>query len=479
MTTNAPSAREEQTEALATCRTSHGVEIRSPLRRLNHHAAIFEIYTGDIVLRVSEVLTEFKISLREQVIYSGRAVVSNLLQDGNALVCEVALDESWCPTELAAALPALDAVETEFANFLRQYRGAFKVRPAFKLMVADLQMLLMDLKSWLDQLELALRGNPSGDRDAAEIQVLSQLQGRVVPWLAGAFERFEEAAEEIEPDERPLHASYAKRQLHRLVLSAPFMYRTFQKPLGYAGDYEMVNMMTRDPFEGSSLFAKMLNTYFLSTAPVVAHRNRIEYLEQHLLHEAARVAAQGRPMTIFNLGCGPAKEIQQFLQKHNVSNNVNFTLLDFNDETLMHVRMVLEEVKRQSGRRSDLQLIRKSVAQFIKGGAKASAGAKAYDMVYCAGLFDYLPDHVCATLLEILYDSLRPSGLLLATNVAPSNPCQAWMEYAVDWQLIYRDHAQLLALRPSKASPDYCQIRSEDTGVNISLEVRKPAHGSG
>lgn len=98
-----------------------------------------------------------------------------------------------------------------------------------------------------------------------------------------------------------MHRSYIKRQLHPLVLCSPFIYRTFQKPLGYAGDYEMVSMMLQDPYEGSSMFAKILNRLFLDTAPVVAHRNRIVYLSKRLHEETLRMK-EGKVARIFNLG---------------------------------------------------------------------------------------------------------------------------------------------------------------------------------
>ena len=58
-------------------------------------------------------------------------------------------------------------------------------------------------------------------------------------------------------------------------MASPFMHRIFAKPLGYAGDYEMVNMILRDPCEGSSLFAKLLNVFILSQVPAVADRKSV------------------------------------------------------------------------------------------------------------------------------------------------------------------------------------------------------------
>src|SRR6185436_12964336 len=129
---------------------------------------------------------------------------------------------------------------------------------------------------------------------------------------------------------------FAKRLLHPLVLCSPFVYRTYHKPLGYAGDYEMVNMILRDPYEGASLFAKIVNVCFLKNPPAEAHRNRIKYLTTKLGEETRRVCAGGRREKILNLGCGPAKEIQNFMLLDDLSDRTAFTLLDFNDETIEH-----------------------------------------------------------------------------------------------------------------------------------------------
>ena len=76
--------------------------------------------------------------------------------------------------------------------------------------------------------------------------------------------------------------------------------------------------------------------------------------------------------------------------------------------------------------------------------------------------------------MNIFYDMVRPGGLLLATNVDVSNPLRNGMEHLLDWHLIYRTSHQARALIPDKASPeDFC-VKSDITGVNIFIEVRKP-----
>lgn len=182
-------------------------------------------------------------------------------------------------------------------------------------------------------------------------------------------------------------------------------------------------------------------------------------------------------MKAFNLGCGPAWEIQKFLAENDVCDRADFTLVDFNAETIAHTREVLHEIKRNHGRATPIQFIQKSVQQILKEGGKGSAESRKYDLVYCAGLFDYLSDQVCQRLMNIFYGMVKPGGLLLATNVDVSNPMRNTMETILEWHLIYRTSQQARKLIPDKAHPDDFSVKSDVTGVNIFIEVRKPNEG--
>jgi extracellular factor (EF) 3-hydroxypalmitic acid methyl ester biosynthesis protein len=82
---------------------------------------------------------------------------------------------------------------------------------------------------------------------------------------------------------------------------------------------------------------------------------------------------------------------------------------------------------------------------------------------------------VCQEFMDVLYDMVAPGGLLIVTNVDSGNPIQHWLAYVLEWHLIYRSSAEMLALRPEAASADDTRVVSDPTGVNVSLEIRKPA----
>ena len=174
------------------------------------------------------------------------------------------------------------------------------------------------------------------------------------------------------------------------------------------------------------------------------------------------------------MACGPAAEVREFIETNPASDGAMFTLVDFNDETLEHTNSTLNAAKAAHRRKVEIETINKTVHQILKEAARPSPASGQYDMVYCAGLFDYFSDRVCQRLIDYFYDLLAPGGLLIATNLDKSNPDRNGMEYLLEWHLFYRDKKQLNALRPDRAPPESQTVQSDETGVNIVIEVRKP-----
>ena len=469
------STNPELKDSLVVFKTSQGVEVRATLIRVTAYAAGFEVYSPDTVIRTSEVLEDFKIIINDLPVYSGRAVVRESVNMGTFLVCSVDVDDFCFDAGFFAALSQDGQLSGRFNDFVRQWQGVCKVLPEFKVAVADIQTFLVDLRRWLEQVELGIRSSPTSDGARQERRVIDELSAQVIVVIDTLFEKFENIAARLDMDSRSVHRSYIQRHLHPIVLCAPFAYRTYQKPLGYAGDYEMVNMMLRDPQEGSSLFAKMFNVWLLQQGSAAAHRNRVNYLKQRLIEVAAAAARAGRRARILNLGCGPAGEVQEFLAESELSNSAQFTLLDFNDETLRHVAAVLGQRQREYRRSTSIDLVKKSVQQLLKDMVRADgiSRGKSYDFIYCAGLFDYLPDRTCKRLMTLFHQSLVPGGLMLATNVAPASPNRGSLELILDWHLIYRDAAKVAALCPEEFPKEEVRVLSDDTGINVFLEARK------
>jgi extracellular factor (EF) 3-hydroxypalmitic acid methyl ester biosynthesis protein len=128
-----------------------------------------------------------------------------------------------------------------------------------------------------------------------------------------------------------------------------------------------------------------------------------------------------------------------------------------------------------------VQFVKRSVHHLLKESVRSDTRPESpqYDFIYCAGLFDYLTDAVCQRLLTVLYAWVAPGGLLLATNVdATLNDLRSFrhsLDFLLDWQLTYRQSSRLTALVPKSIAD--CSVKSDETGVNLLPEVRKPNHG--
>ena len=361
---------------------------------------------------------KFEIILRGLLVYSGPALVRNLVDAGSQVVCEATLDEAqWTDLNQVLALQQEGRILREFESFLQDWQKFYTVSPEFKIVIADMQTFLYDLRLWLGQVELGIQALPADEQKKREQQILEEVGRLFVPAFDVLHEKLEAASEKISNDLRPAHRLFAQRQLHPLTLGSPFGRRAYEKPLGYAGDYEMVNMIALSPYQGKTLFDKIVNLWFLSQWPSRAHRNRLLYLKERLEDETRRTLRNHQKARIYNFACGPAIEVQRFLADFQFNEEAELTLADFNQETLDYVTE--PSGKSRIGFPWELQFGFKERAS-IKCSKKSrpKPGNKPeYDFIYCAGLFDYLPDTTCRQLMEVFYDWLAPGGLLVVTNV--------------------------------------------------------------
>jgi extracellular factor (EF) 3-hydroxypalmitic acid methyl ester biosynthesis protein len=463
-------------DSLVVCTSRDGHEVRGRLVQLSRHAVAFEVFSHGSDLRLSEVLENFRVIFHEHTIYSGHATVSNLMTMRQAIVCTAMLEEkSWTALPVTGPQEVSQTLREKFGEFLDDWQKSYKVAPEYKNAVADLQHFLTDFRLWVEQVE---SGFPEKLSALAEREIAVGIADSSFSAIDALFEKYEQAASRVERGLEASHQVYARRQLQPLLLCAPFAHRAVTKPMGYAGDYGIVNMILDDPHQGDSLYAKILHRWFVAQPPAAAHRNRVNYLAARLHEETLRaLRLPGKKMRAYNVGAGPAKEVQDFMAQHAIADHAEMTLVDFNEETVTFAQTVLSGAREKNNRHTQLNFIKKSVAQLLRseGKIRSRTFEQQYEFVYCAGLFDYLTDAVCQEFMDVLYGMVAPGGLLVVTNVDAGNPIKHWLGYVLEWHLIYRTSAEMLALRPAAADADDARVVSDPTGVNVYLEIRKPA----
>jgi extracellular factor (EF) 3-hydroxypalmitic acid methyl ester biosynthesis protein len=457
------------TDSAVVFRNSQGLEAQGTLMRLNRNAVVFEVYNPYSIVQLSEVLSDLRIRRGDRAIYTGRAVVTNLVSTGLLLIVSASLVDPW--SDLIDLSPG-PLLRDEVQGFVEDWSlGNQRLRPAYQVCVSNIRNFLEEFSRWLEHGEtVAGISEPGTSPDLVEEFVID-VEAMVSPTLDELFSTFEDEANQVSEDERSIHKAFARREIHPLMMCSPFMHRAYTKPLGYAGDFEMVNMILRNRWEGNNTYAKIVNSIPLRTDTAQAHRNRIDKLAEGITAEARRVNDQGRTFRVLNVGCGPAAEVQAFIENSWLSDRTEFDLVDFNQATLECAESQLSVAIRQYRRRTVVRYQHQSVHQLLKQASGRTLDAKpGYDLVYCAGLFDYLNDRICGRLLRLFHAWTMPGGLVVVTNVHPRQSARGFMEHLQEWNLILRDEKQMLALAPGLGRQT---ISTEATGANVFLDIRR------
>lgn len=449
-------------------RNSQGNSGQGTLLHLTRDLAVFEVYNPFSLVQLSEVLQDVRILRGEIVYYSGRAVVSNLVSTGILLIVSASLIDPW--SELAGFSPG-KGLRAEVSRFVRDWDVGHRLRPAYQLAVSNLRAFLGEVSRWLEQVETVTRARGAEPSPDHERQFFADVETSLGPKLDELFAVFEREASQIPPEETMSHKAFARRELHPLTLCSPFVHRTYTKPLGYGGDYVMVNMMLENQGQGANIYAKVIDTAHLRSAPAEAHRNRVAMLVEVLRAEAQRLAKQGRPLRVLSVGCGPAAEVQQLIREDPLAAWCEFDLLDFSEETIGYARQKISEAKAKRTLEPTVRFIHKSIHELLRDATRNLEDSEPrYDLIYCAGLFDYLQDRVCKRVMELFCRQVDAGGLVVVTNVHPRNPYRYNMEHILEWHLVYRDEQAMQGLIPAGETG---HTHTDPTGVNVFLEVRK------
>jgi len=344
------------------------------------------------------------------------------------------------------------------------------IAPEFKAWVADLRTYLETMKHFLDDEEGLLETLDLMTRQETLEQYIAEAAPVIVDRMNRAADELAALVSGLRADEHGMYRAFMRRQLMPLIRLSPILRRSYDKPFGYAGDYEVMNMLYRDHAEGESLFSRALNLYAAQEPAARANINRIAYLGRAIRATIER--CPGRRARIASIGCGPAREILELLQSEpSLGPHLQIALIDQEERAIKYCERTLGPVAAASGAR--VEYIRESVRRLLTERQLLHVLGQR-DLIYSAGLFDYLSERTFSALLSALYDALSPDGLLAIGNVAEQNPTRWFMEYCLDWFLIHRSREQLTELggRLSPA-PSSVNVDAEPLGVNLFLLIRR------
>jgi extracellular factor (EF) 3-hydroxypalmitic acid methyl ester biosynthesis protein len=233
---------------------------------------------------------------------------------------------------------------------------------------------------------------------------------------------------------------------------------SIDKPLGYPGDFKIIyDIYLNSP--KTQGFERLFDNYFQMSAVAVAVRNRKEDFKRIILEHISKI--DNTPVRIMNLASGSAKEVGELFLEGNISENV---FLDFFD----HDKRALDFSRNLLPKPTSVRFFKKNAYRIAAARDISKSIPDKYDLIYSAGLFDYLNHKTSVRLCENLKKILTPNGLLLVSNMRDkySNPSVHFMEWAGDWNLIYRNEDEFTKIfTDAKFTKSNVKIEYEQQGV--------------
>ncbi len=348
-----------------------------------------------------------------------------------------------------------------------------RIRQEFKNYAADLAYSLSVYRGHFDALDAEHQAEPQAVRQIVEQRILESDGRDFMRFLDAKLETLRRLVGKLPEKEAQEHAFYFRKLLWNVILCSPVMARTNLKPRGYAGDYEMMRMIYANAYEGDSSFSRLLHKHPVEQPGAEAVRSRRGYIAgwvREYLRRAGKAAPRGR-VHILSVACGPAFELKDILVSAKIARRLHFTLFDQDQYALLEAARVVAQLEQSLGTKISAEYLRESVRAMLFTKQLQERWGR-YQLIYSMGLFDYLSPPIAAAVLARLYELLLPGGQMVIGNFHPSNSSRTFMDFWLDWVLIYRSEKELRDLARELPGARV-SVTSDSTGIQLFLHVGK------
>jgi extracellular factor (EF) 3-hydroxypalmitic acid methyl ester biosynthesis protein len=252
-------------------------------------------------------------------------------------------------------------------------------------------------------------------------------------------------------DSHPLKAAFKED---------PAVKRSIDQPRGYPGDAGLLDYYYGFSKINSNITPMGLTflTVNVNVPAAWAVRARLKILANYIDNTLNSVSGTPR---ILSIACGYLRELHYSNQiKHRPS---EFFALDHDEKSLSIV---------QKDWGSLVQTCKMSVFSLLRG---SNLGLGQFDLIYAAGLYDYLNKETAMHLSKYLLTHINPGGKLIITNFLNTSNCSACLEAFMNWHLIYRSIEDMEALFLNiNAEGIYSKkIYTEENNQIVFLEISK------
>ncbi len=330
-------------------------------------------------------------------------------------------------------------MEDAYLSILMEILAEYKImNKGFIDLVQDSKRFLEEVKGTCDKFD---KGN-SDPRQCGEF--IETNKKAVFERLDAYFERIWTIIKDLEKDAYAVHQHYYQHVLGHLLLDPIEINRhVYQKPLGYSGDYLMMNYIYdyhKDNYLGHSSFEKLINHYTCNI-PISVSNNRRKDLLKEKISEALGRKEKTR---ICSFACGPARELLELLKEGRITSPLVFYCFDAEKKALEYIDAQINKIGFPQKQLLSMGYICRDVTAVIRD-KELKKILQNQDLIYALGIFDYLSEKMASRLVSVFYELLQEGGKLLIFNANVRNSGgRAYYELLGGWHLIYRTEEQML-----------------------------------
>ena len=233
-------------------------------------------------------------------------------------------------------------------------------------------------------------------------------------------------------------------------------------PQGYQGDYKMLDRIYKN-IPLSEGIGSFIDCYFLDYSLSRAVRGRLLKAKEILTQEFLKKKDQ----SFFDIGCGSSRDLFE-MSATIINSDIRVACIDIDEDAL---RFSMERLT-YAGLGDLIQLRKYNVARMINR-ARNLKEFGAQDIIYSAGVFNYLPDSLILNLLGALYDLLNPGGKMIIAFEDAEQYRRQEVHWLVNWDsFLQRAEPDCRALFSASGFPAV-DIRRDETGVIMFCTLEK------
>ncbi len=361
------------------------------------------------------------------------------------------ISESYLSPSVRGALIEETSIDTKFISAVKEFR-----------------LWLISYKNMCDNFDAR---KPSDDE---QIKFIQENKKFVFGKIDYHFSRIWKLVKHLEGADYQKYQKFFQVNLLQYFIGPdkPLNEQIYRKPLGYAGDYIVMNYLYEDGFPGTTTFGKMIDRYTLSVPIARAHVNRRNYLAKMIMESIQ--SKSSNDIQIASIACGPALEILDLIGKKQIQGEIEFVCLDAEQLALDQIDRNLGILKTQNGCTiPKINLVHTNILSIVRKNIVPNY-LKNLDLIYGSGFLDYLTDRTAERFIDYLFGCLNKGGTLFLANIAASHDSRAYLEMLGEWYLHHRTPEDMLKLACRIKGMHKKDIEFEpETKMNIYLKITK------